>query len=432
MSTFDGLQYIASYPDLIAAFGANAAAGEQHYLSNGQAEGRQADLFGETQYLRNYGDLQGAFGSDVNAATAHFISNGFAEGRVDDAPSPAQIDGLQYIASNADLIAAFGPNAAAGQQHYVDNGQAEGRVLDNFNETQYLANYADLQAAFGTNGDLATQHYITNGFAEGRTDDGGGSGGDPLWANGLEILPLGDSITRGSGSVLTGGYRGPLDTLFNNAGLPVDFVGRLQGGPIPDPDHEGVSGRSAAELTDQVTGIIDATRPEAVLLLIGTVDVEFQPNAASTVPGDIVDIVNQVHAVDPSTHVLVATLPFIARPDVSAVQEDVSAVRDATNAGLVQAINQLAAQGSEVSLVDTSSIGPEDLVYDAPVPGVQLNRTGHAELAQAWFNAILDVIPPPSAGVALASVDEAASEAAFNHDTGFEVAAAVAASDFNL
>ena len=124
--------------------------------------------------------------------------------------------------------------------------------------------------------------------------------------------------------------------------------------------------------TQRVPGIIDATRPEAVLLLTGTVDVL---HAASTVPGDIVDIVNQVHAVDPSTHVLVATLPLIARPDVSAV-------RDATNAGLVQAINQLAAQGSEVSLVDTSSIGPEDLVYDAPVPGVQLNQTGHAELAR--------------------------------------------------
>ena len=157
---FDGLQYIASYGDLVAEFGANGAAGEQHFLNNGQAEGRQADLFSETQYLRNYGDLQGAFGTDVNAATAHFITNGINEGRVDDAASPAQIDGLQYIASNADLIAAFGANAAAGQQHYVSNGQADGRELDNFNETQYLANYADLQAAFGTNADLATPHFI--------------------------------------------------------------------------------------------------------------------------------------------------------------------------------------------------------------------------------------------------------------------------------
>ena len=35
----NGLEYIASYPDLIAAFGANAAAGVQHYETNGAAGG---------------------------------------------------------------------------------------------------------------------------------------------------------------------------------------------------------------------------------------------------------------------------------------------------------------------------------------------------------------------------------------------------------
>ena len=77
------MQYIASSADLIAAFGANAAAGQQHYASNGQAEGRVLDNFNETQYLANYADLQAAFGNNSYAATAHYISNGFAEGRND-------------------------------------------------------------------------------------------------------------------------------------------------------------------------------------------------------------------------------------------------------------------------------------------------------------------------------------------------------------
>ena len=64
---FDGLQYIASYADLIAAFGANRAAGEQHYLSFGHTEGRAVDTFSETQYLHNYGDLQAAFGTNVSS-----------------------------------------------------------------------------------------------------------------------------------------------------------------------------------------------------------------------------------------------------------------------------------------------------------------------------------------------------------------------------
>ena len=43
----DWLQYIASYGDLIQAFGANPVAGEQHYLTYGRDEGRQLDIFDE-------------------------------------------------------------------------------------------------------------------------------------------------------------------------------------------------------------------------------------------------------------------------------------------------------------------------------------------------------------------------------------------------
>ncbi len=169
-SGFDGLQYIASYTDLAAAFGANRAAGEQHYLNHGHAEGRSVDLFSETQYLRNYTDLQAGFGTNVQLATQHYIQHGMTEGRNDDVASPAQIDGLQYIASHGDLIQGYGANAAAGQAHYATFGQGEGRALDTFDETQYLANYADLRAAFGTNTEAATLHFIQHGFAEGRHD----------------------------------------------------------------------------------------------------------------------------------------------------------------------------------------------------------------------------------------------------------------------
>jgi hypothetical protein len=88
-SSFDGLQYIASYGDLIRAFGANEPAGRQHYEQVGQAEGRNADTFDENQYLANYPDLQGAFGNDAEAATVHYIQHGFAEGRTDDLSAAA-------------------------------------------------------------------------------------------------------------------------------------------------------------------------------------------------------------------------------------------------------------------------------------------------------------------------------------------------------
>ncbi|MGD9510157.1 MAG: sulfatase-like hydrolase/transferase, partial [Geminicoccaceae bacterium] len=84
-ATVDGLQYIASYPDLIRAFGTDAAAGQAHYERYGRAEGRSPDGFDERQYLASYADLRAAFGTDGRAATLHYIRHGFAEGRTDKA-----------------------------------------------------------------------------------------------------------------------------------------------------------------------------------------------------------------------------------------------------------------------------------------------------------------------------------------------------------
>ena len=66
---FDGLQYIASHGDLIETLGPNEAAGEQHYLAFGEAEGRATDTFDEGEYLDRHPDLQAAFGDDGDAAT---------------------------------------------------------------------------------------------------------------------------------------------------------------------------------------------------------------------------------------------------------------------------------------------------------------------------------------------------------------------------
>ena len=79
----DGLQYIASYPDLIRSLGANEAAGRQHYVQHGRAEGRSPDRFSEARYLAKYPDLRAVYGNDGRAATIYYIQYGFAEGRTD-------------------------------------------------------------------------------------------------------------------------------------------------------------------------------------------------------------------------------------------------------------------------------------------------------------------------------------------------------------
>lgn len=162
--SFDGLEYIASYDDLIQHLGADRDAGASHFIQHGFDEGRTTS-FGGLEYTASYDDLITALGADRDAGSTHFIDHGAAEGR------QVSFDGLQYIASYSDLIRTLGPNADAGAVHFIRNGQAEGRVRDGFDAEQYLANYADLRAAFGDDTEAATIHYITHGFAEHRTDE---------------------------------------------------------------------------------------------------------------------------------------------------------------------------------------------------------------------------------------------------------------------
>lgn len=117
------------------------------------------------EYIASYSDLRAAFGTDAATGRNHLLAHGLAEGR------SASFKGLDYIASHPDLIAAFGANADAGARHYISNGAAEMRETDTFDGARYLANYADLRAAFGADTDAAAAHFITFGYREGRTDE---------------------------------------------------------------------------------------------------------------------------------------------------------------------------------------------------------------------------------------------------------------------
>jgi hypothetical protein len=168
IETFDGLDYIASYGDLINAFRSGGSMrevqdlGATHFITNGVAEGR-ATTFNGLDYIASYGDLMAAFGADNDAGAFHYIENGQSEGRT------TTFDGLDYIASYSDLIRAFGANEQAGAAHFITQGSKEGRSAGTFDGLSYIAQYTDLMNAFGANNDAGASHYITNGFSEGRS-----------------------------------------------------------------------------------------------------------------------------------------------------------------------------------------------------------------------------------------------------------------------
>jgi hypothetical protein len=155
------------------------------------------------QYIASYPDLIDAYGTDTHAATVHYIETGFAN---HEAPT---FNALQYIASYPDLIEAFGTDTDAATSHYIQTGFDEGRTAT-FDAFFYLAKYPDLRVAFNNVENLALDHYITTGFSEGRSVNS--SGDDTLTGSALI-----DVLDAGGGNDIVIGNAGN-DTLLGNSG----------------------------------------------------------------------------------------------------------------------------------------------------------------------------------------------------------------------
>ncbi|RJF84755.1 hypothetical protein D3877_09710 [Azospirillum cavernae] len=121
-AAFDPLRYLASNPDLIAAFGADLSAAENHYTQLGRMEGRSVAAFDAASYLAANRDLLAAFHADTTAATVHYVQSGWAENR------SLTFDSAAYLAANPDVARATGGNAAQAVAHYINYGWTEGRL----------------------------------------------------------------------------------------------------------------------------------------------------------------------------------------------------------------------------------------------------------------------------------------------------------------
>jgi len=163
-SDLDALRYIASYPDLIAAFGANPQAGRNHYNNYGRAEGRVI-TFDPLLYAASNTDVARAYGTDLTQFTLHYLNFGFAEHR-----PTASFNALLYGASNPDVALAYGADQHALTEHYVRFGLYENRPTSGFDTVAYLLSNPDLGAAgIGLQGALT--HWLNWGVREGRAGD---------------------------------------------------------------------------------------------------------------------------------------------------------------------------------------------------------------------------------------------------------------------
>lgn len=231
----------------------------------------------------------------------------------------------------------------------------------------------------------------------------------------IRIMPLGDSITKGTGTCQEGDPPDPPDELYWNCTgyrdylwhslvgnwYAVDFVGS-QGSqfqddyldPYHDNDHEGHGGKTADWIRDRVYGPSDYflldNPADIVLLHVGTNDINGLPLLGD--PNDIVTEVSQIldkidnYETNEEHEVWVILALIINRSDPLS---DKGQLTTDFNLGLQTMAESRIAGGDNLLVVDMESalIYPDDL-GDALHP----NETGYSKMANEWFSALEQVI----------------------------------------
>jgi lysophospholipase L1-like esterase len=196
----------------------------------------------------------------------------------------------------------------------------------------------------------------------------------------LRVMPLGDSITMGIGSATMSSYRIDLQNRLAAAGLRVDFVGSQRDGApaTADLDHEGHSGWTIAKISSQVNGWLADSRPDAVLLQIGTNDLRTAAGSVGAT-GRLSALIDQIKTAAPAAEILVAKISGTK----SAGAADQQKRTDAYNARVPRIV---AGKGAHVHLVDQSTVKGIDIR-----DGLHPNDFGYAKMSWNWFQAMAPI-----------------------------------------
>ncbi|UQU64814.1 SGNH/GDSL hydrolase family protein [Couchioplanes caeruleus] len=184
------------------------------------------------------------------------------------------------------------------------------------------------------------------------------------------VMPLGDSITRGTGSPTRASYRMDLAGRLLKGGMEINYVGSQRDGTGSDINHEGHGGWSIDELSEELDGWLDEYRPDVVLLHAGTNNIT-QGDSATTTARKLSAMIDQIRTDRPDAYIFVAQIITSRVPREAAVDRAYNRL-----------IPQLVAdkQDDRITVVDQSSVAGIDL-HDLHHP----NDFGYSKMAWNWY-----------------------------------------------
>ena len=228
-----------------------------------------------------------------------------------------------------------------------------------------------------------------------------------------KIMPLGDSITRGSNDInypngdIPGGYRKNLGNLLTTANLTYDFVGNRNDNAAAgmDPDHNGNNGFRTDQIITDLPGML-AVQPDTVLLHAGTNDI-LQSVPVATAVANLGNLLDTLIASGPRRRIYVATIIPITQAWNGHSAAELNGNVVTYNTQVRNLVQQHADLGHHVTLVDMNA----SLVYTDPDPaknffqpgdGLHPGQAGYNRMADVWFNSITatgSLLDDPVSGV---------------------------------
>ncbi|KAJ7745999.1 lipolytic enzyme, partial [Mycena metata] len=190
------------------------------------------------------------------------------------------------------------------------------------------------------------------------------------------IMPLGASITFGTGSTDGNGYRADLYNLLAADGNTVNMVGSQKNGDFFDPDNEGYPGYIISQVDAKGIAAMPVQRPNIVTLVVGTNDMTGNVDPAGA-PARLTQTIQDLLDAPPLTLVVVSTLP----PNADGPSND----RITTyNAALPAVVKSFTDAGRSVVLVDSHAV----VAVGDLVDGTHPNDAAYSRIAQQFYNGI--------------------------------------------
>ncbi|KAM0268238.1 hypothetical protein ACHAQH_010025 [Verticillium albo-atrum] len=191
----------------------------------------------------------------------------------------------------------------------------------------------------------------------------------------LRVMPIGDSITRGSGDPTNGGYRKAIYEKLAARGNRVDFVGNLAEGNFAQNNHKGYRGEKISEIEQYSMGVGMASRPNIALLHARTNDMN-RNYELSTAPARLEKLIRTIVFFSPRVTILVCQIvPSTTASTMAAINN--------FNQEIPRIVRKLEAEGIKILLVDMRLLTSADLA-DPLHP----NRRGYGKMATQFYNAI--------------------------------------------